>query len=207
VKRMFGRAQDYKGLLRLLHAGGDNAQAATALLAELMREWPEHAERRRELVDLEHEGDRITHDIVHHLYRKAATPFDRSDLLALASGLDDVVDYTEEVADFLGLYHVEAPMDQAIELSAVLAEAGRELALALRALDDGDRMRPHILAVDRLEDDGDRIERNALTALFEQGTDPMVVIRWKDIFERLEQAIDSCDRVAHLLEGIAVKRA
>jgi uncharacterized protein Yka (UPF0111/DUF47 family) len=142
-------------------------------------------------------------------YALLAVPFDRSDVLALASGLDDVVDFAEEVADYLGFYRFEAPMDQAIELADTLAAAGSEAALALGALDSSPDLAEahrHLAEIDRLEDEGDRILRAGLTALFDGVVDPMAVIGWKDIFERVEDAIDPCDSVAHTLRGIAVKR-
>jgi len=207
VLRLFGRAPDYAELLRLLVAAGDNVERSTACLARVVEAWPDEGGERHELVKLEHEGDRLTHDIVHHLYTKAATPFDRSDVLALASSLDDVVDYSEEAGDFLALYRVEAPMEQAVALAGVLRDVGSQVAMALRQLEDPRSLRPHIVEINRLEEDGDRLEREALTSLFERGIDPMVVIRWKDIVERIEEAIDSCDRVGHVLEGIVVKSA
>ena len=128
-------------------------------------------------------------------------------MLALASGLDDVIDYAEEASDFLGLYRVDAPMDQAIALTDTLAAAGREVAAALGTLGDLREANPHLVEIKRLENEGDRLLREGLTALFEGGVDPMVVIRWKDIYERVEEGIDACDRVAHVLRGIAVKSA
>jgi predicted phosphate transport protein (TIGR00153 family) len=205
LARLVGRRPAYGELYDLLGRAGRNVELSTSLLRDLMRSWPEGAETRLELVDVG-----VTHDIFHHLHARLAVPFDRSDLLALASGLDDVVDYAEEVADYLGLYRVEAPMDQAIELADTLAAAGSEVALALGALDDSadlDDAFRHLAEIDRLEDEGDRILRAGLTALFEGGVDPMAVIRWKDIFERVEDGIDACDRVAHTVRGIAVKRA
>jgi predicted phosphate transport protein (TIGR00153 family) len=207
LAKLVGRAPDYAEVYGMLGQAGRNVEVATALLRELMRAWPDGAEKRLELVDLEHENDAVTHDIVHHLHTRLAVPFERSDVLALASGLDDVVDFTEEAADFLGLYRVEAPMDQAIELADTLAAAGVEIAAALSKLDEPAAAAPHLTEIDRLEDEGDRILREGLTALFEGGVDPMAVIRWKDIFERVEEGIDACDSVAHTLRGIAVKQA
>jgi predicted phosphate transport protein (TIGR00153 family) len=207
IAKLVGRAPDYGELFGMLRQAGRNVELATAMLRELMRAWPDGAVKRVELVDLEHENDAVTHDIVHHLHARPAVPFERSDALALASGLDDVVDYAEEAADFLGLYRVEAPMDQAIALTDTLAVAGREVAAATASLDDLNGAMPHLHEIKRLENEGDRLLREGLTALFEGGVDPMVVIRWKDIFERVEEGIDACDRVAHLLRGIAVKRA
>jgi predicted phosphate transport protein (TIGR00153 family) len=207
LAKLVGRGPDYAELYGMLGQAGRNVELATALLRELMRAWPDGAEKRLELVDLEHENDAVTHDIVHHLHARLAVPFERSDVLALASGLDDVVDFAEEAADFLGLYRVEAPMDQAIELADTLAAAGVELAAALSKLDKPGEATGHLTEIDRLEDEGDRILREGLTALFEGGVDPMAVIRWKDIFERVEDGIDGCDSVAHTLRGIAVKQA
>jgi uncharacterized protein len=207
IGRLMGRGPDYRELYGLLGQAGRNVERSTAVLRELMRSWPDGAEKRHDLVDLEHENDAVTHDIVHHLHARHAVPFERSDVLALASGLDDVVDYTEEAADFLGLYRVEAPMDQAIELADTLAAAGAEVSAVLSKLDDLAEAKDHLTEIDRLEDEGDRILREGLTALFEGGVDPMAVIRWKDIFERVEEGIDACDSVAHTLRGIAVKRA
>jgi uncharacterized protein len=205
--KLVGKAPDYDELYGMLQGAGRNVELSTALLRELMRAWPEGIEKRVELVELEHENDAVTHDIVHHLHSRLAVPFERSDVLALASGLDDVVDYAEEAADFLGLYRVEAPMDQAIALADTLAAAGREVAASLASLEDLKDAQPHLREIKRLENEGDRLLREGLSALFEGGVDPMMVIRWKDIFERVEDGIDACDRVAHLLRGISVKQA
>ena len=205
--RLFGRAPQYGELYGLLSEAGHNVRLSTTLLHRLISAWPEENGERHDLVDREHEGDRITHDIIHHLYRRSATPFERAELLALASGLDDVVDYAEEVADYLFLYKVEAPMEQAVALAAVLERAGTKVAEALDGMRDLGALRPHLVEIGRLEDEGDRIERECLAALFEGGIDPMLVIRWKDIVDRLEQAVDSCDHVGHVLEGIVVNQA
>jgi uncharacterized protein len=205
--RIFGRAPDHAELYRLFRAAGENVERATALLSRLLASWPDEHGERHDLVDSEHEGDRLTHDIAHHLHRRSATPFDGAEVLALASGLDDIVDYAEEVADFLFLYKVEAPMEQAVALAEVLRAAGAEVAAAMASLEDVPALRPRVVEIGRLEDEGDRLEREGLAALFEGGVDPMLVIRWKDIFERLEQGVDSCDHVGHVLEGIVVKHA
>ena len=193
--------------LSLLKEAGANVEQATAGLDRLMRSWPDQPDLRGELKRLEDEGDRITRDILRQLYATSFTSIDREDLHALAAALDDVVDYAEESADILGLYGIEAPMEQAVELTGVLRDAGREVALALSGLDDLDGIAGHLETIDRLEDDGDRVSRQAIASLFEGGIDPMVVIRWKDVFERLEDAIDACEHVAHVLEGILLKQA
>jgi len=189
----------------LFEQAGENAVRAAALLEQLLHEWPEHGELRREIVDCEHEGDRITHDIIQRLNRTFVTPFDREDIIALASGLDDVVDWVEEVADFLSLYRIEAPMGQAQEMATVLHAATREVAGAIALLRSLKDVHAHTVEVNRLEDEGDQILRAALAALFDEGIDPMVVIRWKDIFERLEHAIDATESAMNTLEGVVIK--
>jgi predicted phosphate transport protein (TIGR00153 family) len=205
---LLGGAPRYGELYELFARAGQNAERASGLLVQLMAEWPDDGNRLRiEIKELEELGDRITHDVIHHLHTKAATPFPVSDAHELISELDDVVDFAEEVADFMGLYRVEAPTDQAIELARILHEACAQLAAALGSLSDLPRVRPHVREIDRLEHEGDRVEREALTSLFEGGIDPMVVIRWKDIYERLEAAIDACRHVGNTLQGLIVKRA
>jgi uncharacterized protein len=189
----------------LFDEGGRNLALATGLLDRLMNSWPDEPHLRDEIKALEEAGDRVTHDILHALPFAKDTPIERKDLHALAAALDDAVDNTEEAADLLGLYKIEAPMEQGLELTRVLRECGREVSDALGSLSSMDRLSAHVAEISRLEDEGDRISRDALVALFAGGIDPMVVIRWKDLFERLEQAIDACDCVGHILEGITVK--
>ena len=204
---IMGSAPNQRTFFSLLQEAGANAESATGKLDQLMRTWPDEQELRAEVKVLEEEGDRLTHDILHQLHSTINTPLDREDIHALAVALDDVVDFTEEAADVLGLYKIEAPMEQAVELTGVLRDAGREVAKALNKLETMSELDPHVVELDRLEDEGDRISRQALVSLFAGGIDPMVVIRWKDVFERLEQGIDACERVAHVLEGIVVKQS
>ena len=191
----------------LFDEAGANILRAAELLDQLLRSWPDETGLGREILICEQEGDRITHDVILLLNRKLAAPIDREDLYALASALDDIVDYTEEAADFLALYNIEAPMEQAQQLSGVLRDACRNLAVALSELHQLDDLHHHFVEIHRLENEGDRITREALASLFKNGIDPMVVIRWKDIFERVEQAIDACETAANILEGILVKHA
>jgi predicted phosphate transport protein (TIGR00153 family) len=191
----------------LFEEAGTNILHAAELLTKLMRAWPEAGGLGREILICEQEGDRITHDIIHRLNTTSVTPIDREDIYALASGLDDVVDFTEEAADFMGLYNIEAPMEQALQLTSVLEDACRNLSQALARLRGLKDLNHYFIEVNRLENEGDRITREALASLFKNGIDPMVVIRWKDIFERLEHAIDACEHAANILEGIVVKHA
>jgi hypothetical protein len=187
-------------------AGGNIARAAD-LLDQMLASWPDRKELARDILDCEQEGDRITHDIIHRLNQTFVTPIDREDILGLASALDDIIDYTEEVADYLGLYRIEAPMEQAQRLARILVQATRQVAAALPRMRGFQDISHYTVEINRLENDGDRVTREAMASLFEGGIDPMVVIRWKDIYERLEEAIDACEHVANVLEGIVIKNS
>jgi uncharacterized protein len=189
----------------LFEEAGANIVRASELLERMLEHWPDHAELAREVVVCEQEGDRITHDIIQRLNSTFVTPIDREDIYALASALDDIVDFIEEVSDFLGLYRIEASMDKATEMGRILHQSARAIAGAIPRLRTFKDIRHYTVEVNRLENDGDRVLREALASLFERGIDPMLVIRWKDIFERLEDAIDSTESVANILEGIVIK--
>jgi uncharacterized protein len=191
----------------LFEEAGANIVQAAGLLEQMLQEWPDHGELARDIEVCEHEGDRITHDIIQRLNQTFVTPIDREDIYALASGLDDIVDWIEEVADFFGLYRIEAPMAQAQQQARILHLACQQVALAIPRLRRFEDIRHFTVETNRYENEGDRVVREALASLFEAGIDPMLVIRWKDIFERLEDAIDATERVANILEGITIKNA
>ena len=195
-------------LLDLVEEAGENARRAAVLLLDLLRDYPERAELAAELVACEQHGDRVTHDIIHRLTMNGGggAPFDARDGHTLATALDDIVDDAEQTGDYLALYGVEAAMEQSVALAEVLVGGAEQVALALGALREGADLGPFVVEIHRLEDEGDRITRDAIASLFSHGIDPMVVIRWKDIFESLERAVDDCEKVAHVLEGIALKR-
>jgi predicted phosphate transport protein (TIGR00153 family) len=185
-------------------AAGNSVRAAD-LLDRMLRVWPDGADLARDILICEQDGDRITHDIIKRLNNTFVTPIDREDILELASSMDDIVDFTEEVADYLGLYKIEAPMEQAQRLAHVLLEACRLIAEAMPRMRSFGDISHYTVEINRLENDGDRICREAIASLFDTGIDPMVVIRWKDIFERLEDAIDATEHVANVLEAIVIK--
>jgi len=170
-----------------------------------MAAWPDDSGLNREILITEQEGDRITHDIIRKLNTSTFTPIDRNEIYGLATKLDDVVDYIEEAADFLGLYKIEAPMTQAYELTSILVSCCEQLAEALGKLRHFENLDSHLIEIHRLENDGDRVSRDAVAALFSNGIDPMVVIRWKDIFAVLEKAIDATESTAHIIEGILIR--
>src|SRR5918992_1402633 len=191
----------------LFEEAGANIVRASELLERMLEQWPDGSELAREVVVCEQEGDRITHDIIQRLNQSFVTPFDREDIYALASALDDIVDFIEEISDFLGLYRIEATMDQAIEMGHILHQSARAIAGAIPRLRTFKDIHHFTVEVNRLENDGDRVVRDALASLFETGIDPMLVIRWKDIFERLEDGIDACETTANILQGIVIKNA
>src|SRR5918997_5756695 len=171
----------------------------------MLRDFPEKSALARDILICEQDGDRITHDIIQRLNQTFVTPIDREDIYALASSLDDIVDYIEEAADFLGLYRIEAPLAQAQELATILRHACTAVAEAIPRLRDLRDIHHFTVEINRLENDGDRVVRSALASLFDHGIDPMLVIRWKDIFDRLEDAVDATERTANILEGITIK--
>jgi predicted phosphate transport protein (TIGR00153 family) len=186
---------------------GQNTVQAARLLDRMMNQWPEDEGLSREIVKAEQEGDRITHDIVQRLNSTFVTPIDREDIYGLATQMDDIVDFTEEAADFLGLYQIEAPMDQAAALTRVLVAACEQLAMGLENLPGFKDLDKYWIEIHRLENEGDRISRDAVASLFSNGIDPMVVIRWKDIFAVLEEAIDATETAAQIIEGIVIKNS
>ena len=216
------------GLLALLEQSSENIQEVAGLLRDLLVDYPEHAELIAEVRDREHRGDRIARDIIYRLSSNGngagSTPagerrrpgriggsrstLSTSDGHALATALDDIVDFAEQTADALGVYGVEAPMEQSVALAEILVAACDEVARALAALGAGDgaALGPALSEIHRLESEGDRVLRESLACLFANGIDPMVVIRWKDIFESLESSVDACQTVAHVIEGIALAR-
>ena len=186
---------------------GKNTVNAARLLDQMMEKWPEEGGLSRQIVEAENEGDRITHEIIKRLNSTFVTPIDREDIYGLATQMDDIVDFTEEAADFLGLYKIEAPMEQAGALTKVLVAACEQLAMGLENLRDFKDLDKYWIEIHRLENDGDRISRDAVASLFSNGIDPMVVIRWKDIFAVLENAIDATETAAQILEGIVIKNS
>jgi uncharacterized protein len=191
----------------LFEEAGGNILRAAGLLEEMLQDYPEKNQIARDILICEQEGDRITHDIIRRLNQTFVTPIDREDIYALASALDDIVDFTEEVADYLGLYRIEAPFEQSQRMARVLHQAARQIDQALPRLRGFQDISHYTVEINRLENDGDRIVREAMAALFDDGIDPMVVIRWKDIYERLENAIDATERAANILEGITIKNS
>lgn len=186
---------------------GQNSLRAARLLDEMMHSWPESGGLSAQIVEAEQEGDQITHEIIKRLNSTFVTPIDREDIYGLATQMDDIVDFTEEAADFLGLYKIEAPMAQAQALTKILVASCEQLAMGLEQLPQFKDLDKYWIEIHRLENDGDRVSRDAVASLFSNGIDPMIVIRWKDMFAVLEQAIDATETAAQIIEGIVIKNS
>ncbi len=195
-------------LLELFERAGANAQRGVALLRDTLAAVPDASEFARDVFECEKEGDRITHAILSRLAEQGTgrAQLDAADVHALAVALDDVVDFAEEAADQLGRYGVEAPMEQAEAIGDILVTTAGEVTAALHELRNGMDLAGHLVEIHRLENEADQIVRAAVAQLFAHGIDPMIVIRWKDIFETLEESVDACERVANVLEGITLKQ-
>ena len=188
-------------------ADAANVLAAAHLLEEFFRNFGERERIALQLRNAEHEGDRMSHEIGHKLEHTFVTPFDREDIHALISRMDDVLDLIEEVADTCILYNVQAP-DETVSSQAQIVtrqcEQIREALTRLRGFKGLDR---YWIEVHRLENEGDRVARQAVAELFRNGGDPVEIIKWKDIYGLLEDAIDACEDVANVIERIVVKHA
>jgi predicted phosphate transport protein (TIGR00153 family) len=191
----------------LFEKAGANALTAARQVETRFREFPNTAVSHADVKETEHVGDAITHDLVQLLNTQYITPFDREDIYQLATAIDDVVDNIEEASDLLELYGIESPARQAIDQCRILVGAVEQLAAAVADL-KGLHVQHHLVELKRMEDEGDRIVRDAIADLFRDSRiDPLIVIRWKDIFEALETAIDACERAALIVGNIAVKNA
>jgi uncharacterized protein Yka (UPF0111/DUF47 family) len=192
----------------LFRRAGVNALEAARKAEIRFREHPSSSVGQAEIKAIETAGDSLTHDLIQLLNTQYVTPFDREDIYGLATELDDVVDHIEEATALLDLYGVEQPARYALEQCRIIVAAVEHLALALGSLKGFRGVENELVAVKNLEDEGDRVVREAIGALFQDSRiDPLVVIRWKDIYEALEKAIDACETVANVLGNIVVKNA
>ena len=192
----------------LFARAGANALECARSAEQRFREYPNSSVRQEDVKAIETKGDMITRDLIQLLNTQYVTPFDREDIYELATRLDDVVDYIEEVSDLLGLYGVESTTKHAVEQCAILVKAVEQLSLVLDRLKGLRGVQEALVELKRLEDEGDRIVHDAIAALFrDDRIDPLIVIRWKDIYEGLERAIDSCETAANVVANIAVKNA
>ena len=192
----------------LFEEGAHNAVKAAQKLKELVDTWKNVEGRVNEITELEHEGDRVTHQIMEQLHRTFVTPFDREDIALLAHSLDDVTDFIHAAADAMLIYKIDQPTQRAKDLADIIVQAAAEVERALPQL----RRRAHLkqvlercVEINRLENMADRVFRSAVGELFDDSTDIANVIKWREIYEHMESATDRCEDVANVLEGVALK--
>ncbi len=182
-----------------------NLDAAAQLLVAFMSDF-NHAKRMaNQMLELEHVGDKIVHDIVRRLNKTFIAPLEREDIYDLAATLDEVLDSIEAAVDMMVLYHIEWPTKQAIDQAAVIAKQTAVLKTAIDNLEKRKALDEHWIEVNRLENDGDRLYRDAVAELFDGDLSCTDIIKWKDIYASLEQAIDACEHVANIIESIVLK--
>jgi uncharacterized protein len=189
----------------LFTAASANAREMAHALVDLLAEWPTSRDRLRDIRELENEGDRLTREVINLLNRTFVTPLDRDDMYRLASAIDDICDYIDEAADNIDAYEVGEVPARAIEQARVVYRAAAHLHAAIEVLEGFKDSSRELFAIRELEDEGDQLSREAIADLFRSGADPLTIIRWKDIHEQIEEAVDACENAADVLEAILVK--
>jgi predicted phosphate transport protein (TIGR00153 family) len=184
-----------------------NVLGAARLLEAMLRSYDVLERRAGEIRDAEHRGDEISHDIGHRLEATFVTPFDREDIHGLISALDDVLDLIEEVADTFVLYRIEAPSKVAIKQASLIVKQCEMLHEALLHLREFKGLDKYWIEVHRLENEGDKIARQAIAGLFEDKVDAVTLLKWKEVYSLLETTIDKCEDVANIIERITIKHA
>jgi len=190
---------------RLFARASANAVGIAELLVRLLEEFPVEGDLLREIKDAEHEGDRVTRELVDLLNRTFVTAFDRDDIYRLAGALDDVCDHVDEAAENIAGYGVDRIRTAAKDQAQVILRSAQKLDQAVARLDGFKDATRQLDELRELEDEGDRLNREAVKELFASNEDPLAVIRWKDIHEQLEEAVDACENAADVLEAIMVK--
>ncbi|HSE92491.1 MAG TPA: DUF47 family protein, partial [Methylomirabilota bacterium] len=181
---------------------------AAELLHELVHHFADARAKMHAIKEIEHQGDQVTHEVVKRLHQTFITPLDREDIHALASRLDDVLDYIEASAERLLIYRIKEPTSACRALTDVIVQITRAVDHTVRCLRTRDpRFHEHAVEVNRLENSADNLLRDSLAELFEQQGDPIEIIKWKEIYETLEVVTDRCEDVANVIEGIILKMA
>lgn len=185
----------------------DEIVAASGLLERMMGTEPPDAALADQIKDAEHRCDTITHDTIQRLHRTFVTPLDREDLYALAAALDNVMDAIDHAATLVRLYKIERVRPGARELARTVSASAGSLHTALDALAERRPVQPHAVEINRIENEADRAYQDAVRLLFESESDPVTIIKWKELFDVLEQVTDYCEDVANLIEGVVVKHS
>jgi predicted phosphate transport protein (TIGR00153 family) len=196
-----------EGFYDLFEKAAANLAETSRLLLKLLTDYNDPGAMHSEISQREHEGDEITHQIMRALNTTFDTPFDREDIHRLASGIDDVLDFIEAVSDLLVLHRIEQPLDEMRQQADVLARAADQVYQAIARLESLSGLDQHWVEINRLENEGDRVYRKTVAHLFSGKYKAMDVLKWKDLVDQLESAIDGCEDVANTLESILLKHA
>ena len=193
----------------LFAQSASNLRTAAELLQDLIEDYSEVENKARRIQDREHEGDEITHEIIRRLNTSFITPMDREDIYALGSALDDVLDAVDAVADLFVLHRIEEPLPEMKAQADVLLRAAQQTEEAMGQLRRmaRDRLEPYWVEINRLENEGDRIYRRAVADLFSGDYKAMDVLKWKEVIENLEEAVDGLENVANIIESTVLKHA
>jgi len=194
----------------LFERGVTKVHEGVQLLEDLVKNFINVPLKAKRIKDVEHEADLITHETVAKLNKTFVTPFDREDIHGLICSLDNILDHVEAAADKLSLYRINEIKPDATLLTDILLRAVQEVqktVVRLRHLKGGDSILQHCIEINRLENEGDFVYRSAIAKLFEKGDDTLDVLKWKDVYESIENAIDSCEDVANVIEGVALKNS
>lgn len=184
-----------------------NVHAGSDALVDLLENYTDAERRAHRMKEIEHKGDEITHALIKKLDQSFITPFDREDIHELSSKVDDVLDLADAVAGRLVVYRVQELRPGIVELAKILQDATREVVAAVTGLEKHNKVIDHCIEINRLENEGDRISRRMIATLFEQEKNPVEIIKWKEIIEVLETAIDKCEDVANVIESVVLKNA
>jgi uncharacterized protein len=186
-------------------AMADEVQRGARLLEEMLGPEAPDWDKADEIKAVEHKCDSLTHEIIQRLNRTFVTPLDREDIHALARSLDDVMDAIDASAAVVRLYKLRSVRFGARELAAIITTSVDQVRLAFQALEKHKGLVTHAVEINRLENEADRVHQQALSSLFDDERDPIIVLKWKETFDFLESATDRCEDVANLLEGVMVK--
>ncbi len=192
----------------LFAKAGENALEVARLVDRRFAEHPNSDVTQEQVKAAETRGDGITHDLIRLLNTQYLTPFDREDIYMLATEIDDVVDELEEASSMLSLYGIDAPSRHAQDQTAIIVKAVEQLVIACDNLKSMRGVEAALIELKRHEDEGDAVLRDAVASLFRSSEiDPLIVIRWKDVYERLEGALDACETCANTIANILVKNS
>jgi uncharacterized protein len=200
-----------EGFFDLFEKQAQTVNTGAQALTEMLTNYTDIEEKAFKIKAIEHDADEIAHEIMRMLNRTFVTPLDREDIHALASAMDDILDYIEAASDRMVLYEIKQPTEAAIKLATILAEAADLTMKAMTCLRDikkqNEPIRAHCVAINRLENLGDQANRNALAKLFQMDDQPMEALKWREIYNNIETAIDKCEDVADIIESVTLKNA